>query len=60
MLLSLGMGPILREFLYGLNPFDPIAFGIVAAILAIAGVSATFVPARRALNVDPATTLRAE
>lgn len=60
LLLSLGTGPVLQELLYGLSPFDPIAFGIVAAILVLAGLIATFIPARRAVSVDPAVTLRAE
>jgi ABC-type antimicrobial peptide transport system permease subunit len=60
LLLSLATGPLLEEYLFGLSPFDPVAFGTVAAILAIAGFMATFIPARRALQVDPATTLRAD
>ena len=60
LLLSLATGPMLEQALFGLSPFDPIAFGVVAAILAIAAVVATFIPARRALRVDPATTLRAD
>jgi ABC-type antimicrobial peptide transport system permease subunit len=60
LLLSLATGPMLGQLLFGLSPFDPIAFAVVAAILTIAGFVATFIPARRALSVDPATTLRAD
>ena len=60
LLLSLGTGPLLEEFLYGLSPFDAVAFATVAAILGLAGFVATFIPARRAITVDPVTTLRAE
>ena len=60
LLLSLATGPMLGQLLYGLSPFDPIAFGVVAGILTIAGFVATFIPARRALSVDPVTTLRAD
>jgi predicted permease len=60
LLLSLGTGPMLEQFLFGLSPFDPIAFGVVAVILGVAALVATFIPARRALSVDPATTLRAD
>ena len=60
LLLSLATGPMLGQLLFGLSPFDPIAFGVVAGILTIAGFVATFIPARRALSVDPATTLRAD
>jgi predicted permease len=58
LLLSLSLGPLLEQVLLGLSPFDPIAFGIVAAILSGAGVVATFIPARRALNVAPAVILK--
>ena len=52
--------PVLQRFLHGLNPFDPIAVAAVAGILALAAGLATWLPVRRAIAVDPATTLRAE
>jgi ABC-type antimicrobial peptide transport system permease subunit len=57
---ALGLGTVLRSFLLGLGPWDPAAFGGV--VIAIAGVVllATFVPARRAVGVNPAQTLRGE
>jgi len=58
--LSLCVGPLLNQVLMGLSPFDPIAFGIVALILSGAGVLATFIPARRALGVQPAVILKQE
>jgi predicted permease len=59
-LLSLMSVPILRRFLYGLSPFDPVAYTGVAGILMLAGAVATWIPVRRAMVVDPATTLRSE
>ncbi len=59
-LLSLMSVPILRRFLYGLSPFDPVAYAGVAGILMLAGAVATWIPLRRAMVVDPATTLRSE
>ncbi len=50
---SLCVGALLDQVLLGLSPFDPLAFGIVAAMLSGAGVLATFIPARRALSVAP-------
>ena len=48
----------LRNLLYGVPPFDPVALGLaVAALLACAAV-ALLVPVRRATRVDPITTLR--
>jgi putative ABC transport system permease protein len=52
--------PILRRFLYGLSPFDPVAYAGVAGILVLAVAVATWIPVRRAMVVDPATTLRSE
>jgi len=60
LLASLVVAAMLEEFLYGLSPFDPVAFGIVAMILSAAAGLATVIPARRALSVDPAVTLRQE
>ncbi|HEX5216432.1 MAG TPA: ABC transporter permease [Vicinamibacterales bacterium] len=58
LLLSLSLGSVLQSLLFGLSPFDPTAFGVVAAILTAAGVLATYVPVRRALRVDPAVILK--
>ena len=51
---------ILRGYLYGLSPFDPITYMGVAAALMFAGFAASYVPARRATSVDPATALHYE
>jgi ABC-type lipoprotein release transport system permease subunit len=52
--------PLLRNYLYGLSPFDPVAYLQVAAILLTAALLATWIPARRAARIDPAETLRAD
>jgi len=51
---------LLQRSLYGLSPVDPITYTGVALLLAVSGIGATFVPARRAAHVDPLVTLRAE
>lgn len=56
--LSLACGPALRSYLFGLSPLDPAAYALVCSILLVAGIVATFIPARRAWRVDPAVTLR--
>jgi predicted permease len=57
-LLSFACGPLLRAYLYGLSPLDPLAYGMVTLLLATAAGLATVIPARRACHVDPAITLR--
>jgi ABC-type lipoprotein release transport system permease subunit len=39
---------------------DPEAFVAIAAVTAVVGVAAVFVPARRAVRMDPLMTLRHE
>ncbi len=60
LLLSVGAGSLLRQYLYGLSPLDPLAYMGVLALLGLTAAAATFVPARRACRVDPAVTLREE
>jgi predicted permease len=59
-LLALGVGQIVRDFLVGVSPADPITYFGVAVLLAITSMAACFVPARRAVNVDPTVALRNE
>ena len=57
---ALGVTRSLSFFLFGVSPFDPLTFGVVAAVLLGAGLVATYFPARRATKVDPMVALRAE
>ena len=60
LLLSAFAVRMLRGFLYGLSPFDPVAFaGASFAWIAIA-IVASWYPARRATRVDPMTALNYE
>jgi putative ABC transport system permease protein len=51
---------VLESMLYDVSPTDPIAFGTVALLVAAVALVASYVPARRALRIDPAETLRAD
>jgi putative ABC transport system permease protein len=42
------------------NPIDPLTFGAVALLVILIALVASYVPARRALRVDPAEALRAD
>jgi ABC-type antimicrobial peptide transport system permease subunit len=59
-LVGLGVTRGLARFLFGVNPFDPLTFGSVSVVLLVAGVVASFFPARRATKVDPVVALRVE
>jgi predicted permease len=57
---ALAASMVLRSRLHGVSPFDPIAYLEVAAILAAAGLAASYLPARHAVRVDPVIALRCE
>jgi ABC-type lipoprotein release transport system permease subunit len=50
----------MQSLLFGISPLDPITFAVVPIVLAAAAVLASYLPARRAVSVDPVETLRAE
>jgi putative ABC transport system permease protein len=51
---------LLRSLLFGVSTLDPIAFGSAALLFTLVSVTASYVPARRAMRVDPMIALRAE
>jgi predicted permease len=50
----------LTTMLYGVQPRDPLTYGLTAALLTLIALIACLVPARRATNVDPMIALRYE
>jgi ABC-type lipoprotein release transport system permease subunit len=46
--------------LFGLSPFDAIAYGSVVAFLLGVALLASYIPARRALRIDPMSAIRHE
>ncbi len=59
-LLAAGASSALSGLLYGITPFDPVAWALSALTLVAAAAAANFIPARRAMRIDPLRALRAE
>ena len=51
---------LMRSLLFGISPLDPLTYVTVPFFLAMAALLASYLPARRAANIDPIQTLRAE
>jgi ABC-type lipoprotein release transport system permease subunit len=50
----------MASLLYGVKPYDPLAFFGAMAMLTICAAGAGFIPSRRAAAIDPMTALRAD
>jgi len=57
---SLALGRFLRALLFGVRSDDPAVFALGCATLLGVSLLAAYLPARRAAEIDPAITLRAE
>ncbi|MEP6496176.1 MAG: ABC transporter permease [bacterium] len=57
---ALGCTRVLQQLLFDLSPADPVTYGAIVALLGLAAVAASWVPARRASSVDPVVALRAD
>jgi predicted permease len=60
LLLAIATAKILSGILYGVGALDPVAFTVAPLVLTTAALIATWLPARRATQIDPAQALRAE
>ena len=57
---SLGLMPLLAGYLFEVQPTDPLAFGGAIVVLLGVALAASYLPARRAMAIDPVTALRQE
>lgn len=57
---ALVLSRVMGSILYGVAPHDPLTFAVAVVLLMGVALVACLVPARRAMRVDPAVTLRAE
>ena len=57
---SLGLTRLMAKLLYSVSAADPATFAVVAFVLALIAMAASYIPARRTLRVDPLIALRQE
>jgi len=51
---------VLRTLLFEVSPSDPSTLGVSAVLFAVVAAAACYIPARRAVRVDPMAPLRHE
>ena len=57
---ALGFARFLAGLLFGIKSTDPATFTIVSLLFCCVALAACYVPARRAMHVDPMVSLRHE
>jgi predicted permease len=57
---ALVLGRALDNLLFGIEPTDPVTFAAVSLLLASVAIAGSYIPARRAARIDPASSLRSE
>ena len=60
LVIALAAGKLAASLLYGITPHEPVTLATAAAVLAAAGLLASYWPARAATRIEPTVALRAE
>jgi putative ABC transport system permease protein len=55
---AFALSRLLTAFLFGIQPTDPATYALVAGVLLLTAALASYLPARRAMRVDPAVALK--
>jgi putative ABC transport system permease protein len=55
---ALGLSHFVSSLLFNVKPVDPVTYGAVALLVAVAALLSCYVPALRALRIDPVAALR--
>jgi predicted permease len=55
---GVGAARLMSGLLFGVDPYDPLTFGAVVAVLTLVALAACGIPARRALRIPPSMALR--
>jgi putative ABC transport system permease protein len=57
---AIGLSRLIRTLLFEVTPSDPVSYAVTSVLLLVVAGIACYVPARRAMRVDPLVALQAE
>jgi putative ABC transport system permease protein len=57
---GIAIGRMMDSILFGVTAVDPITYLAVTALLAASGLAASYLPAHRAVSIDPMSVLKRE
>ncbi len=60
LVITLVAARFISSLLVGVSPTDPLTLGLVSVLLALVGLAASFIPARRAMKIEPLRALKYE
>jgi putative ABC transport system permease protein len=57
---AFGVTRVMGNLLFGVTATDPITFGVLAVLLVVVTTAACYLPAKRAMDVDPMVALKSD